>query len=105
MQGLAKDGDDYTPRLDPVFRRREVLLQRVLQFAPNNLTDGMWLSHISDASGTTDEVRSLLQHIYEDELGNGNPAYNHANVYRWVAVQSALSCMSAARRVCGTPAA
>ena len=74
----ASDGD---PANDPVFRTREDLVQRIRQLAPFNLTDGCWLRNIGQ-TGPMDDVRALLFSVLMDELGNGEVAKNHCNIYR-----------------------
>jgi len=61
---------------------REFCLWAILQLAPSILVDGCWLAGIPTASEKLDEVQQHLLHIYADELGNGKPERNHANVYR-----------------------
>src|SRR5680860_151850 len=48
--------------------------------APFNQLDGAWLRNTA-ALGPIDEVRSLLFHVWMDEVGNGDPRLNHSNVY------------------------
>lgn len=57
-----------------------VVKDRILQLAPFNLTDGVWLQHVVSAS-PIDEIQSRLFGIWSDEAGNGHTAENHANVY------------------------
>ena len=77
----ADSAIDYDPATDPVFKSREDVIQRIIQLAPFDLTDGAWLRNIN-TSGPEDEIRSLLFSILEDERGNGNPSMNHCNMYR-----------------------
>jgi L-Lysine epsilon oxidase N-terminal/L-lysine epsilon oxidase C-terminal domain/Iron-containing redox enzyme len=68
------------PGTDPPFTTRDAMVQRVIQMAPFNLTDGAWLRNIGNA-GPIDEVRSLLFSILMDELGDGDLSRNHCNIY------------------------
>jgi hypothetical protein len=59
---------------------RKDVIERIAHRAPFNQTDGAWLRGVSRA-GTTDDARAMLFEIWSDEIGNGNPALNHANLY------------------------
>ncbi len=58
-----------------------VVRDRLLQLAPFNLMDGVWLQSILQA-GPSDEVKSRLFAIWADEVGNGHTRQNHSNVYQ-----------------------
>jgi len=45
-----------------------------------NQMDGAWLRYIGNA-GAMDDVRALLFTVWNDEIGNGNPALHHGNLY------------------------
>lgn len=65
------------PRLDkPEY---QWLLEQV---APFTLVDGCWLQNIALAGCADEDVRAKLFRIYDDEIGNGNPERNHANIFR-----------------------
>lgn len=57
-----------------------VVRDRLLQLAPFNLMDGVWLQSILQAR-PSDEVQSRLFDIWADEAGNGKSRQNHSNVY------------------------
>jgi len=61
-----------------VTRAQEI--QGRVSTAPFNQTDGAWLRYAANA-GTIDEVRSLLFEVWSDEVGNGNPALHHGNLF------------------------
>jgi L-Lysine epsilon oxidase N-terminal/L-lysine epsilon oxidase C-terminal domain/Iron-containing redox enzyme len=61
-------------------RTRDELMRRILDTAPFNQTDGAWLRYIANA-GPTDKVRSLLFEVWSDEIGNGDPALHHGNLF------------------------
>jgi hypothetical protein len=65
---------------EPLFRTPAQLVERIRQLAPFNQLDGSWLERAAHA-GPIDEVQSALFEIWSDEIGNGNPAQSHANVY------------------------
>ena len=58
-----------------------VVRDQLLQLAPFNLMDGVWLQGILQA-GPSDEVRSRLFSIWADEVGDGQTRQNHSNVYQ-----------------------
>ncbi|MGH8643541.1 MAG: iron-containing redox enzyme family protein [Gammaproteobacteria bacterium] len=65
------------PRLDK--QEYHWLLEQV---APFTLVDGCWLQNIALAGCANGDVRAKLFQIYDDEIGNGNPTRNHANIFR-----------------------
>ncbi|MBD2383912.1 iron-containing redox enzyme family protein [Cylindrospermum sp. FACHB-282] len=79
--GLVKDYAEFN--LDEALKvyTRSVLIERLRNFAPFNLTDGAWLQRVAGA-GTSTDVESLLFSIWSDEVGNGDPTKNHSNVYK-----------------------
>jgi hypothetical protein len=77
---LVEDAADSDPANDPVFKTRQDMIIRTVQLAPFNLTDGAWLRNIGK-TGPIDEVRALLSSISMDELGDGDVARNHCNIY------------------------
>lgn len=70
------------PLADPenYFKTKEDMIERIRQFAPLNQLDGAWVRNIAKA-GPIDSVSASLFTVWMDELGNGNPDQNHANVY------------------------
>lgn len=78
-----RSGEKYDPTdvaSEPLFRTPAHVVERIRQLAPFNQLDGSWLERIAK-SGPIDHVRSFLFEIWSDEIGNGDPAQNHANVY------------------------
>jgi hypothetical protein len=51
----------------------------LVQREPYHLTDGIWLRGVPQ--GPMSPIQAKLFAIYIDELGNGDPAQNHCNVY------------------------
>lgn len=68
------------PLDDTPFKTRDDMVERIRQFAPLNQLDGAWVRNIAKA-GPIDEVGALLFSVWMDEVGDGNPDQNHANVY------------------------
>ena len=56
------------------------MAERIRQLAPFNQLDGSWLEKIT-RSGPINDIQSFLFEIWSDEIGNGDPTQNHANVY------------------------
>lgn len=77
---LVQDADASDPAADPTFPSRRDLVERIRQFAPFNLLDGAWLRNAIPV-GPISGVHSLLFSIWIDEMGGGDPALNHSNLY------------------------
>jgi hypothetical protein len=58
---------------------RDHFINYLLQRAPFDLTDGVWLRGVPQ--GPMSSIQAKLFSIYIDELGNGDPNQNHCNVY------------------------
>ena len=58
----------------------KVVVDNLIQKAPFNFIDGVWLQGIMTAR-PSDEVVNKLFDIWADEAGNGEVAQNHPNVY------------------------
>jgi len=80
-QRFVDDAQNNDPGADPVFRTRDDVIKRIIQWAPFNLVDGAWLRNIG-RTGPMDDVQALLYSIFMDELGDGDIAQNHCNIYR-----------------------
>jgi hypothetical protein len=85
LEQIYNDLVDYAAGYDPnspdiVFKSRQDMIERMLQLAPFNQTDGAWLRNVTQA-GPINEIHSLLFSVWMDEAGNGDPALNHANLY------------------------
>ncbi|XXY21987.1 LodA/GoxA family CTQ-dependent oxidase [Sorangium sp. So ce216] len=76
----VNNGADYDPTTDDLIQSYEDMLDRLYQLAPFNQIDGAWLRNVTRA-GPIDEVHALLFSIWSDEVGNGDPAKNHCNIY------------------------
>ncbi|CAL1240802.1 iron-containing redox enzyme family protein [Candidatus Methylocalor cossyra] len=74
--------DRYRPPTKAPEIGRHFCRWALLQLAPAILVDGAWLAGIATAAENLDEVGRHLARIHADELGNGRPQWNHANVYR-----------------------
>src|SRR5207253_3077732 len=55
-------------------------IRRIVDNAPFNQTDGAWLRYVANA-GPNDRVKGLLFEVWSDEVGNGDPALHHGNLY------------------------
>ncbi len=73
----------YRPFVPPPRLDKQEYRWLLWQVGPLTLVDGCWLQNIKLASGCANaDVRAKLFQIYDDEIGNGNPARNHANIFR-----------------------
>ncbi len=77
---LAHEAEQYNPATDEQWRTYSDVVERIRQFAPFNQADGSWIRNVAQG-GPIDEVRSLLFSIWSDEVGNGDVAHNHCNLY------------------------
>ncbi|MFC9330739.1 LodA/GoxA family CTQ-dependent oxidase [Kitasatospora sp. NPDC057015] len=77
---LVRQAENYNPAQDPIFRNRPALIERIRQFAPFNLLDGAWLRNATPV-GPISDIHALLFSIWVDEVGGGDPALNHSNLY------------------------
>jgi L-Lysine epsilon oxidase N-terminal/L-lysine epsilon oxidase C-terminal domain/Iron-containing redox enzyme len=70
------------PLADPdnLFKSLPDMVERIRQFAPLNQLDGAWIRNAAHA-GPIDRVTANLFNVWMDEVGDGNPNQNHANVY------------------------
>jgi len=76
----AESYNPVTGAGEPLFRTPKQVVERIRQLAPFNQLDGSWLEKATKAGPITD-INSYLFEIWSDEIGNGDPAQNHANVY------------------------
>ena len=77
--GYVQRVDSFDPDNSPS-KTREQVIYGILQNAPFNQLDGVWLRNVTKG-GPMDEVRSLLFEVWMDEQGDGNPNQNHSNLY------------------------
>ncbi|WP_051331705.1 iron-containing redox enzyme family protein [Methylocaldum szegediense] len=83
VEGLyCREAGRYRPSNGNPRVGRDFCVWAALQLAPSILVDGCWLAAVPTASENLGEVERHLLQIYADEVGNGNPERNHANVYR-----------------------
>jgi len=78
----AQQVKSYQPLQGVPEETKEEVIDSVLQLAPLTLIDGAWLRGFTVPSLINTEVGSILYHIYVDELGNGDIALHHGNIYR-----------------------
>lgn len=79
-QDLVDEVRRYDPAHDRSFRTRADAIDRVRQSGPLNQTDGVWLRNVATI-GPIDDLTGFLTQIWVDEVGSGDPARNHANIY------------------------
>ena len=81
VDGIRVQYDAGDINLNPYFRSRENVTERIRQLTPFNFLDGSWLRNIHRV-GPVDEVNAILFTILKEELGDGVPSQNHANIYQ-----------------------
>lgn len=79
-QDLVDRVASYDPAQDRAFRTYADAVDRVRQSGPLNQTDGVWLRNIATI-GPIDDLTGFLTQIWVDEVGAGDPAQNHANIF------------------------
>ncbi|HEX4965037.1 MAG TPA: LodA/GoxA family CTQ-dependent oxidase [Thermoanaerobaculia bacterium] len=77
---FVRDNESPEVYADNISQTREDVIFEKLQLAPFNQLDGAWLRHVTP-DGPLSSVSELLARIRQDELGDGDVAQNHANVY------------------------
>jgi hypothetical protein len=80
VNGVKEEYNAGNINHNPYFRTRENVIERIRQLTPFNFLDGAWLRNIHRL-GPVDEVNCLLFRILKEELGDGVPSQNHANIY------------------------
>jgi len=81
VDGVRVKWNPGDKKQNPYFRKRENVIHRIRQLTPFNFLDGAWLRNIH-RTGPVDEVNAILFTILKEELGDGVPSQNHANIYR-----------------------
>ncbi|MBC2807007.1 iron-containing redox enzyme family protein [Rhizobium ruizarguesonis] len=76
---ILREGADEEQQYVYKYTRDRVVASLVGN-APFNQVDGAWLRSAADAGPMTG-VTSLLFEIWSDEVGNGDPALHHGNLY------------------------
>ncbi len=74
--------DSYRPLNGPPRVSREAFVESTVQLAPLVLIDGGWLQGMASASLIHTTVGRMLFHVFCEEVGLGNAAEHHANIYR-----------------------
>ncbi|MEP2781309.1 MAG: iron-containing redox enzyme family protein [Pseudoruegeria sp.] len=78
----AEQVASYQPLVDYPEEAREEVVHMAVQLAPLTRIDGAWLRAFTAPEHVNTKVGGLLYHIYADELGNGDIALHHGNIYR-----------------------
>ena len=69
-------------RGDKEEKSRDDVIDEALQICPMILIDGAWLQRWGNAGLVETPTGALLYKILSDEIGNGDCALNHPNIYR-----------------------
>ncbi|MCZ6711767.1 MAG: iron-containing redox enzyme family protein, partial [Gammaproteobacteria bacterium] len=74
--------DSYRPLDGEPTVSREAFVEGTVQLAPLILIDGGWLQNVPNPNIIHTDIGRMLFHIFYEELGAGDPAAHHANIYR-----------------------
>jgi Iron-containing redox enzyme len=74
--------DSYRPLTGAPRVSRKAFVESSVQLAPLILIDGAWLQGIAAPPLIHRRVSSLLFHVFYEEVGEGDAAQHHANIYR-----------------------
>lgn len=74
--------DSYRPLNGRPRVSRDAFVESTVQLAPLVLIDGGWLQGMASASIIHTTVGRMLFHVFCEEVGLGNAAEHHANIYR-----------------------
>ena len=66
---------------DNLFKSMDDMVERIRQFAPLNQLDGAWIRNAAHAGPIDARLRPTVFNVWMDEVGDGDPNQNHANVY------------------------
>ena len=61
---------------------KEAFIEATVQLAPLILIDGGWLQGMASPATIHTTVGRMLFHVFVEEIGEGNAAEHHANIYR-----------------------
>ena len=84
----AQEAPQSAPRRP--FLSRAACRFGIEQLAPAILVDGAWLVRALSVKRRLPKVGEALWQIFREEIGDGNPRYNHANVYRKLLAQAGI---------------
>lgn len=79
---LEKQRKEYRPIEGGLIESREATIAGCLQMSPMIFIDGAWLQNWGRPQHADSALGSLLFKIYSDEIGNGDVAMNHPNIFR-----------------------
>lgn len=74
--------DSYRPWTGSPRISRQDFIESTVQLAPVILIDGGWLQGIASPTLIHRTVGGMLFHVFYEEVGEGDPARHHANIYR-----------------------
>ena len=78
----AAQAHSYAGPQAPVTKSREEVIAEAVQLCPMIFIDGAWLQGWTNAGLAETRIGALLYKIFSDEIGNGDLAQNHPNIYR-----------------------
>ena len=74
--------DSYRPSSERPDVPKDAFIEATVQLAPLILIDGGWLQGMASPATIHTAVGRMLFHVFVEEIGEGNAAEHHANIYR-----------------------
>lgn len=74
--------DSYRPLMQAPQETRDEIIADATRLAPLTLIDGAWLRNIVAPASVTSPIGALLYRTLIDELGQGDTALHHGNIYQ-----------------------
>lgn len=90
-QKALEQVNSYTLPNGAIEKTREAVIDEALQLCPMILVDGAWLQRWGNAGLAESPIGALLFKIFSDEIGNGDTALNHPNIYRALMSQMGIT--------------
>ncbi|MDF9619786.1 iron-containing redox enzyme family protein [Pseudomonas entomophila] len=78
----ARQVQSYRPLVGAPEETREDIVADALSLAPLTLIDGAWLRQVVAPASVTTPIGALLYRTLIDELGQGDSALHHGNIYQ-----------------------
>lgn len=72
----------YAGPASEIDKSRDEVIDEAVQLCPMILVDGGWVQRWTNAGHVDTAIGTLLFKIFSDEIGNGDTALNHPNIYR-----------------------
>lgn len=77
-----EQAQSYAGPAREIEKSKEQVIDEAVQLCPMILVDGGWVQRWTNAGHVDTPIGTLLYKIFSDEIGNGDTALNHPNIYR-----------------------